>query len=113
MVKYTVAVALARTRGDPLVLAHNVRHLGDAYRRIGRAAKAEPCYLESLSIYRQHKSTKPLDLANALRGYAILKESIGANEEARRLWQEAHDSYVRANVPAGVEESAARLGAIH
>lgn len=51
----------------------------------------------------------PLDLANAIRSFAVLKDEVGAAEEAQRLWQEAHDLYVVVNVPAGVAESAARL----
>ena len=112
VLRYTLAVAFARIRNDPLLLAHRVRHLGDAYRRMGRAALAEPCYVESLSIYRQNEQTKTLDLANAVRGFAVLKQDIGARDEARRLWQEAHDLYVKADVPAGIAESAARLAAL-
>jgi tetratricopeptide (TPR) repeat protein len=112
VVRYTLAVAFVRIRNDPLVLAHRVRHLGDAYRRLGRATLAEPCYVEALSIYRQHKQANPLDLANAVRGFAVLKQEMGAVTEARRLWQEAHDLYVTAAVPAGVAESAARLAAL-
>ena len=109
VLKYTIAVGLARAGNDSLVLAHRLRHLGDAYRRLGRAALAEPCYREALSIYRQHQGAKLLDVANALRGFAILEERVGARDESRRLWQEAHDLYVRLDVPAGVAESAARL----
>lgn len=45
-----------------------------------------------------------------LRGFALLKESVGAREESRRLWQDAHDLYVKVDVPAGVGESAALRG---
>ena len=109
VLKYKLAAAIARAFGEPLLLAHRVRHLGDAYRRLGRAELAEPSYIEALSIYRQHEEARPLDVANALRGFAILKESAGARDEARRLWQEAHDLYVQVDVPAGVAESASRI----
>ena len=112
VLKYTISVSLARVLGDPLVVAHRVRHLGDAYRHLGRADLAEPSYQEALSIYRQHQGAKPLDLANALRGFAILKQSLGAREESRRLWQEAHDLYLKLNVTAGVAESAAKLATL-
>ena len=72
-------------------------------------ALAEPCFLEALSIYRGHEHARPLDLANAIRSFAVLKDEVGAVEEAKRLWQEAHDLYVTGNVSAGVAESAARL----
>ena len=112
VLKYTLAVSLARALGDPLTLAHSVRHLADAYRRLGQAELAEPSYQEALSIYREHQKAKPLDLANALRGLAILKESAGARTDARRLWQEAHDLYEKVDVTSGVAESAARLAAL-
>jgi tetratricopeptide (TPR) repeat protein len=103
-------VTSARAGEDPLRLAHRVRHLGDAYYYAGRTTSAESCYLEALSIYRRHERTRPLDLANAIRSFAVLKHEGGAVEQAQGLWQEAHDLYVTLNATAGVAESAARLG---
>ena len=110
MLTSKLAVASARTGDDPLRLAHRVRHLGDAYYYAGRAASAESCYLEALSIYRRHERTSLLDLANAIRSFAVLKHESGAALQAQGLWQEAHDLYVTLNATAGVAESAARLG---
>ena len=70
---------------------------------------AEPCYLEALSIYRRHERTRPLDLANAIRSFAVLKDEVGAAEQSQNLWQQAHDLYVSLKVSAGIAESAARL----
>jgi len=109
VLKYQIAVALARQGGDPLRIAHRVRHLGDAYHYAGRAASAERCYVEALSIYRGDAHTGRLDLANAIRSFAVLKHEAGAADEAQRLWQEAHDLYAGLNLSAGVAESAARL----
>jgi tetratricopeptide (TPR) repeat protein len=109
VLKCKLAVASLRRVDDPLRLAHTVRHLGDAYYYAGQASLAEPCYVEALSIYRRDEHRRPLDLANAIRSFAVLKDEVGAPEEAQRLWQEAHDLYVAVNVPAGVAESAARL----
>ena len=105
----TLAVDRARRGDDPLRVAHRVRHLGDAYHYGGRAALAERCYAEALSIYRRHERTRPLDLANAIRSCAVLQHESGAVEQALRLWQEAHDLYVTLKAMAGVAESAARL----
>lgn len=109
VLKCKLAVAGLRKADDPLRLAHAVRHLGDAYYYAGRASLAEPCYVEALSIYRRHEDRRPLDLANAIRSFAVLTHEVGAAEQAQHLWQEAHDLYVMVNVPAGVAESAARL----
>ena len=104
-----LAAASARRGHDPLKLAHRVRHLGDAYYYGGHSALAEGCFVEALSIYRGHKHAPPLDLANAIRSFAVLKHERGATGEAIRLWQEAHDLYVTLDATAGVAESAARL----
>ena len=98
--------------GDPLAFAHTLRHLGDALRECGDAERAEPRYREALEIYRGHRETPPLELANAIRPLAILEERAGRAEEARRLWHEARDLYAAAGVEAGFSECAARLAAL-
>src|SRR5262245_58659770 len=109
LLKCKLAVASARKVDDPLILAHAVRHLGDAYYYASRTREAEACYVEALSIYRGHTQTQPLDLANSIRSFAVLKDEVGARKESQTLWREAYDLYVALNVPAGVAESAARL----
>jgi tetratricopeptide (TPR) repeat protein len=106
---YEEAVALCRKDDDLLALAHTVRHVGDIDREAGRADVAEPCYLEALAIYRGHAQTEPLDLANAIRPLAILRDEAGAVEEAKRLWTEARDLYAAVKVAPGVAECSARL----
>ena len=109
---YEEAVALFRELGEPLKLAHTVRHLGDVYRETGQRVLAEPCYQEALALYRSHEHAPPLDLANAIRSLAVLKGEDGQLDIAAKLWQEAHDLYVAIGVAAGVKESAARLAAL-
>ncbi|MCU1286926.1 MAG: acetyltransferase, family [Acidobacteriales bacterium] len=109
---YEEAVAIARelARGDgqdastALVLAHTVRHLGDIHLDAGRPQLAEPCYIEALEIYRSNPESDTLDLANAIRPFAILKDESGNLDEAKKLWTEARDLYAAVNVEAGVEE---------
>jgi tetratricopeptide (TPR) repeat protein len=106
---YEEAVKICRAGNDTSALAHTVRHVGDIHREAGRADLAGPCYDEALALYRADERTDPLDLANAIRPLAILKEQTGKTEEARHLWEEARNLYASANVPAGVRESAKRL----
>ena len=109
VLKCKLAVAGLRKVDDSLRLARAVRRLGDAYHYAGQALLAEPCYVEALMIYRSHEDRRPLDLANAIRSFAALKDEVGEAEEAEHLWREAHDLYVSVDEPAGVAESAARL----
>jgi tetratricopeptide (TPR) repeat protein len=106
---YEEADPIYRAENDLLRLAHTVRHVADIHQDMGQLDLAEPHYHEALNIYRSHKETPPLDLANAVRGLALLKSESGNTEEARRLWQEARDLYAAVNVEAGVKESTRRL----
>ncbi len=106
---YGEAVAIYRSAGDELRLAHAIRHIGDIYLEACQLPPAEPCYVEALRIYRGNPNTDPLDLANAIRGFALLNEELGKREEARRLWEEARTLYATVNVEAGVKESERRI----
>ena len=100
---YEEAVTLCRAEDDQLLLAHTVRHLGDIHSDMRRDDLAELCYAEARAIYRGHTETSVLDLANAVRPYALLKENAGQVDEAKRLWAEARDLYAAANVAEGVK----------
>ena len=106
---YLEAVPLCRQGDDPLLLAHVARHLGDVLRELGDLEKAERCYAEALAVYRADPAAPPLDVANAVRSAALLREAQDGVDEARLLWTEAQDLYGKAGVEAGVSESAARL----
>jgi tetratricopeptide (TPR) repeat protein len=106
---YQEAVALCRNENDALLLAHTVRHVGDIHQDMKRDDLAAPCYEEALGIYRSHRETSKLDLANAVRPFALLKENAGAIDEAKQMWAEARDLYAAASVPEGVKECSRRL----
>jgi tetratricopeptide (TPR) repeat protein len=107
---YEQAVAQVRASGDRLRLAHTIRHLGDVHRQQQHWPDAESCYIEALEIYRGHPSPNPLDLANAIRPYALLKSNTGRDEEAWPLWTEARDLYQALGIDAGVEECSRWVG---
>lgn len=106
---YEEAVGHCREIGDRVLLAHTLRHLGDVHQDLDQLAQAEACYREALSLYRESGSARPLDLANAVRPYALLKERTGHHAEAHELWTEAHRLYASVNAGAGVEESASHI----
>ena len=104
------SVAVARETGDPLRVAHAVRHLGQVNRRLGRLEDARRCYEEALALYDQAGgAAHPLDHANALRPAAALSEELGDVDAARVLWRRAAKLYRTAGVEEGVRECEARL----
>jgi tetratricopeptide (TPR) repeat protein len=109
LLHYGEAAAVYRKLDEPLRLAHTVRHIGDILRGDGQLQPAGPHFREALEIYRAHPETPPLDLANALRGYALLQEDLGEKQEAVALWREARELYAAANVQAGVDEGDRRI----
>ncbi|MGO8794554.1 MAG: tetratricopeptide repeat protein [Candidatus Sulfotelmatobacter sp.] len=106
---YEQAIAIYRSANRPLNLAHAIRHVADIHRHQRRYDLAAAEYGEALTIYRGDPKTLQLDLANTLRGFAILKEATGENAQARAFWQEAKELYAAVNVDAGVLESTRRL----
>jgi tetratricopeptide (TPR) repeat protein len=106
---YQDAAEIYRSLADPLRLAHTVRHVGDILLEQGSIEQARFFFEEALSIYRQHAETSLLDLANAIRGFALLREQAGEREQAKSLWQEARSLYGSVNIQAGVDESDRRI----
>jgi len=123
---YQEAVAILRTLDDPQSLAHTVRHVGDIQREMNQLVPALSCYEEALAIYRGHPDTNTLDLANTLRGFALLKSELGNPQAAidlwkeagalyNRVWQEPDSPFSEADVAPGIAESErqiARLSAL-
>jgi hypothetical protein len=50
-----------------------------------------------------------LDLANTLRGLALVNESTGNMDQSKKLWNEARKLYADCNVEAGVSECDKKL----
>lgn len=106
---FAESVAVARETGDPLRVAHALRHLGQVNRRLGRVEVAERCYEEALGLYEGAGTVHPVEHANALRPMAALREERGDVEEARVLWRRAMEMYRAAGVEEGVGECEGRL----
>jgi tetratricopeptide (TPR) repeat protein len=106
---YAGAATLYRQIGPPARLAYAIRHEADVFLEECRPAEAEPLYLEAESIYRQQGEEYALDLANTLRGLALVAESSGKPDASRSLWQEARELYAKCKVDAGVTECDRKL----
>lgn len=108
---YEEAATLCRGHCDALLLAHTLRHVADIHQDVGESALALPYYEEAVALYRANLPT-PLEFANALRPYALVKLAMGDTGAARALLTEAREFYIDAGVYAGANECAQRLAHI-
>jgi tetratricopeptide (TPR) repeat protein len=106
---YANAAVLYRQIGPPARLAYALRHEADILRELDQPAEAEPLYLEAEGIYRQQGEQADLDLANTLRGLALVNESTGRTSASRSLLEQARELYTKCNVEAGVAECNRKL----
>jgi hypothetical protein len=86
---YANAAVLYRQVGPPTRLAR-----GGRTSEMCHPAEAESLYLEAAGIYRQLGEKATLDLANSLRGLALVNEPAAKMDASKTLWQEAV-SYMR------------------
>ena len=106
---YASAALLYRQIGPPERLAYAIRHEADILREACLPAEAEPLYLEAEGIYRKQGEPAALDLANTLRGLALVNESLGRPDASRLLFQQARELYAKCNVEACVAECNKKL----
>ena len=106
---YANAALLYRELGQREELAFAVRHQADVLRENKKFDEAEPLYREAEVIYRQLGESNTLDLANTLRGLALVSEAAAKMETSRALWQEARELYSKSNVDDGVAECDEKL----
>ena len=109
---YLKAAEIHRELGHVLRSVHAARHAADILREQGKGEEAGQLYSEVLETYRASSDASRLDLANAIRGLALLKTQMGAGGEARALWEEARDLYRSEDIPAGVEECTRQIASL-
>jgi len=102
--QFSNAVVLYRELGLQERLAFALRHQADVLRELLKFTEAEPLYREAEKIYRQIGDAVRLDLANTLRGLALLNKATARLEDSKALWQEARRLYSTCHVEAGIEE---------
>ena len=89
--------------------AHALRHRADLQRALGLGDEAEANYDQVLEIYRNESNTSQGDLANALRGYALLLEGQNRFSEAIMIWTEIKSIYHNLDIPMGVSEASQKI----
>jgi tetratricopeptide (TPR) repeat protein len=90
-------------------IAHWTRHLADLQYKLDEYENSELNYRVVIDIYRENPRTHPGNLANALRGFALLPEKQGKNQEAIETWQETKALYNSIQLKEGVDEADERL----
>ncbi len=93
---------------NPPRLAHATRHLADLECHLDMLTESYNHYKKALDHYRQNNSPA-MDLANTLRGLAILLEKSNDLDAAREAWKEARDIYDKYGIKEGVDEAEERL----
>ncbi len=93
-------------------IAHSIRHLGDLYLRLNKLTEAESNYERAVSLYSDSQDTNPNDLANCLRGYALLLEKLNKNDKAVSIWKSTGQLYQICGLSDGQQEAEARIKAL-
>jgi len=109
---YEEAVTLMRSDAEPQRLAHTIRHLGDVYEEPGEPDLVRPCYKEALAMYRSDEQSNPMNVANAVRAFAVHLYDAGELERSMPLWEEARATYRSFGIHAGVAGCSVRLARV-
>ncbi len=103
------ALSLAEMESEEEQIAHITRHIADVECEIGDLKSSLNHYEKALKYYRSNMSKYSLNYANAIRGFAVLKEKTVDYSSARKLWKEAKSIYEKLKVETGIKECMARL----
>jgi len=98
-----------RKTNDPANIAHSLRHVADLQREMGQDVDSESNYREVINIYRTNPKLNVGNLANALRGFALVLEQRDKITEAISTWEETKDLYQKCGIQAGVDEAEGKL----
>ncbi len=90
-------------------MAHALRHVADVRRDLGDREGSERDYRSAIEMYRNLDPAPAHSLANALRGFAMLLETMGKSDEALQAFEEAHRLYVQVGNAPGIEEMGRRV----
>lgn len=108
-VAYVEAVVLARTHASPTDLARILNHLGALYYVTTDFASAWECQQEAVALYEADDSVSLVDLANAVRGFAMTATATRSKRVARALWQLALTLYQDSDITELVNDCAFNL----
>ena len=93
-------------------IAHSTRHIADLQRALGKDADSESNYRKVIDLYKADSQTHMGDLANTLRGFALVLEKRSKISEAKTAWEETKELYQACNLQAGVDEANEKLDSL-
>ena len=103
------SVSYYKKANNPDRIAHATRHMADLQRHLNLDSQSEDSYRYAIDIYREIAATRRGDLANALRGFALVLEKRGKVEAAIDTWGEVKALYQSLGLEEGVDEAIERL----
>jgi len=106
------SLAYYKKLGIPERIAHSTRHLADLQCHLGQHVESENNYQKAINMYKESSTLHAGNLANALRGYAIVLENLNKLNEARTTWSEVKTLYQSLGIQAGVDEASKRMDAL-
>ena len=90
---YKNALSLAEVDSEEEQIAHITRHIADVECEIGDLKSSLSNYQKALNYYKKNVSKYSLNYANAIRGFAYLKEKMVDYSDAKKLYKEAMSIY--------------------
>ena len=106
---YKKSLSHYRKTGQQDKIIHTLRHIADLERELGSFEVAEQHYREVVFWYRNNPGSGKGNLANSLRGFALVLEVQGKKEEAIQVWEEVKRFYTELNLDEGITEAKERL----
>ena len=101
---YSKALKEYQSSGNKNGIAYAERHIADIAMELNIHEQAEESFKRALTIYREDESGNAMNIANTVRGYALLQEKTHQYHKSRSLWEEAREIYNRFNIQEGVGE---------
>ena len=99
------AIEYYKNASEPLKTAHALRHQADIMCHLDCGIEAHALYQKALELYRHNEKTATIDLANALRAFALNLVDMGLKNKAKEMWQETAKLYAKIGLSDGVEEA--------
>jgi len=90
-------------------VAHSLRHVADTFYSLNNIEEARSQYESVIEIYHSQENTNDVDIANALRGYALVLEKQNEKVAAAKEWATILSIYEKYNLQAGIKEAKQKI----